>query len=193
MPRVKQFNEEEVLHKAMELFWRKGFHATSMQDLIDTLGINRASLYDTFGGKQQLFDRAFTNYKEISRKRMIAILESESTVKDGFRKLFQLAIDEAVSDSDKKGCFVVNTTTAIDGSDDPYLPILQENKVFIEDTFYQLLVNAEKNGELKKGRDLKSMAALLFTYYNGLQISAKVDTDKNKLLGSVAQLLQLLD
>ena len=59
MPRTKQFNEEEILKKAMELFWEKGFHATSIQDLVAHLGINRASLYDTFGGKEELFKKAF--------------------------------------------------------------------------------------------------------------------------------------
>ena len=54
MPRVKQFNEDEVLNKAMELFWKKGYNATSMQDIVDYLGINRASLYSTFGGKKNL-------------------------------------------------------------------------------------------------------------------------------------------
>ena len=51
-----KFNEDEVLIKAMELFWNKGYHATSIQDLVSNLGINRASLYDTFGGKKELFD-----------------------------------------------------------------------------------------------------------------------------------------
>ncbi|MEL6975424.1 MAG: helix-turn-helix domain-containing protein, partial [Bacteroidota bacterium] len=63
MPRTKQFDEKEVLKKAMELFWEKGFHATSIQDLVSHLGINRASLYDTFGGKDELFNTAFESYR----------------------------------------------------------------------------------------------------------------------------------
>ena len=58
MPRTKNFDPAEVLEKAKNLFWEKGYYATSMQDLVDTLGINRASMYDTYGGKDQLFAKA---------------------------------------------------------------------------------------------------------------------------------------
>ena len=64
MPRTKQFDEKEVLKNAMELFWEKGFHATSIQDLVSHLGINRASLYDTYGGKDELFNTAFETYRQ---------------------------------------------------------------------------------------------------------------------------------
>ena len=64
MPRVKQFNEEQVLEKAMEVFWKKGYNGSSMQELVDGMGINRASIYDTFGSKEELFERAFEIYRE---------------------------------------------------------------------------------------------------------------------------------
>lgn len=57
MPRVKKFDEKEVLEKAMELFWIQGYHATSIQDLVDHLGINRASLYDTYGERNRCSKR----------------------------------------------------------------------------------------------------------------------------------------
>ena len=59
MARKKQFEEHEILTKATDLFWKQGFHATSIQDLVNHLKINRASLYDTFGGKEELFNKAF--------------------------------------------------------------------------------------------------------------------------------------
>ncbi|MEM9921565.1 MAG: helix-turn-helix domain-containing protein, partial [Bacteroidota bacterium] len=64
MPRSKNFDRQEVLQKAVELFWQKGFHATSMQDLVDHLEINRGSMYNTFGGKEQLFQEALALYKK---------------------------------------------------------------------------------------------------------------------------------
>ena len=55
MGRTKQFDHRTALDQAMELFWARGYHATSIQDLVDHLGVNRQSLYDTFGGKDELF------------------------------------------------------------------------------------------------------------------------------------------
>ena len=112
MPRVKQFREEEVLEKAMELFWKKGFHATSMQDLVSHLGINRASIYDTFGGKQALFDKAFQAYREKSFQTTVDFFNEFDSVKEAFYSYMEKSIMRTLNDPDKKGCFLVNTATA---------------------------------------------------------------------------------
>jgi len=65
MGRTKQFNRQAALEDAMKVFWAKGFHGTSMQDLVDELGVNRQSLYDTFGGKHELFEAALERYREL--------------------------------------------------------------------------------------------------------------------------------
>lgn len=62
MPRKKQFDPGVALRQAMELFWEKGYEATSIQDLLEKMGINRFSLYDTFKGKRELFDAAMALY-----------------------------------------------------------------------------------------------------------------------------------
>ena len=84
MPRVKLFDEKEVLTKAMNLFWRKGYSATSVQDLVNHLGINRGSLYDTFGNKEQLFNQSLALYRNSTIEGITQIFESHTKVKDGF-------------------------------------------------------------------------------------------------------------
>ena len=111
MPRVKLFDEQEVLTKAMNLFWKQGYSATSVKDLVNHLGINRASLYDTFGDKEQLFKKSFALYRKSNVEGLIQFFESRPNVKNGFSELFDIAIQEAITDKEAKGCFVVNTTT----------------------------------------------------------------------------------
>ena len=77
MPRTKAFDEQEVLEKAMELFWKKGYYATSIQDLVNHLGINRASLYDTFGGKKKLFLHTFSHYRTVNTQGVKDFLEGQ--------------------------------------------------------------------------------------------------------------------
>ena len=132
MPRVKLFDKNEVLNKAMELFWKKGYHATSIQDLVGFLGINRGSLYDTYGGKKELFDKAFQLYRTNNSNGVTAFFESQNEVKKGFRKLFQMGINEAITDKDQKGCFVVNTTTELIPGEQEMLEIIQDNKKVFE-------------------------------------------------------------
>jgi len=125
MPRSKTFDKQIVLNSAMQLFWKKGFHATSMQDLVDHLGVNRASLYSTYGDKEQLFTKALLNYKEQSRRGMSCYFENQPSIKAGFKTLFTDAVKDSVADKDRKGCFAVNTTAElIPGDEDKNLRAL---------------------------------------------------------------------
>ncbi len=193
MPRTKQFCEEEVLKKAMELFWEKGFHATSMQDLVSHLGINRASLYDTYGGKEELFDKAFSHYRKSSGGWLAELFQKESSVKEGFRKLFQTAIEEAVEDTCRKGCFVVNTTTEMVPGNEKIQEILTEHKKQMENLFIGHVQNGKNSGEITSSKSAEEIGLMLYTLYNGIRVVSKVDTNPEKLQKVVDSGLSLLE
>lgn len=193
MPRTKQFNEEEVLNKAMELFWRKGFHATSIQDLVDFLGINRASIYDTYGGKSALFDKAFQNYREINFESLRTLLLAEPDVKKGFRKLFQLAIEDTRTDALRKGCFVVNTITELVPGDPVLLDKLKLNSANAEQLFTSYIQKGIEQGNIDASKNAKAIAFTLFTLFNGLRVLAKVEQNSQKLTEMVDTGLSILD
>ncbi len=193
MPRAKQFDEKEVLAKAMELFWIQGYHATSIQDLVEHLGINRASLYDTYGGKESLFQRAFQLYREQNISQLRQFLKSRPLVREGLRDLFAMAIEQASTDEDRKGCFVVNTAAELVPGDPELLQVLGENKRVFEQLFFDYLKKGEEAGQIPAGKDLRAMASLLFTLYNGLKVVAKVAPEQRPMEASVAEVLKLLD
>ena len=128
MPRVKLFDEKKALEDAMNLFWTKGYSATSIQDIVDHLGINRASLYATFGGKETLFKSALDLYRDKNTKAIKEFLNSQDNVNTGLLKLFTLSIDESVADKDRKGCFVVNSTTELIPGNPKIRKLLESNK-----------------------------------------------------------------
>lgn len=193
MPRVKLFDEKEVLCKAMNLFWKQGYAATSVQDLVSHLGINRASLYNTYGDKEQLFKKSFELYRKTNIEKLNQFFLSRPDVKKGFSELFDIAIQEAVLDKDNKGCFVVNITTELIPKDEKILDILEENKRVFEMIFYDYLKKGQESGQLHTQQDLKSLASFFFTIYNGIQVVSKVRPNKNELLASVNVALSLLD
>ena len=193
MPKLKLFDENEVLNKATELFWKKGYHATSIADLVSFLGINRGSLYDTYGGKKELFDKAFQLYRDNNTNAVTTFLESQNEVKIGFRKLFEMGINEAITDKDQKGCFVVNTTTELIPGEEEMLKRIQNNKKVFESIFYAFLLKGQQNGEIPKSKNIKNISSLFYTFYNGLKVVAKVETDPNELMKSVDEMLMLLD
>jgi len=193
MPRTKTFDQEKVLESAMQLFWKKGFHATSMQDLVSHLGINRASLYGTYGDKGQLFSKAFINYKEQSRAGIGCYFENQPSIKVGFKRLFTDAVLDSVRDKDRKGCFVVNTTTELIPGDENIQKLLEENKKDVEDMFYSILKKGEHNGEISKDKDLRGLASYLFTFFAGLKIAGKVQPSRVNLSKTVEVALSVLD
>ncbi len=192
MPRVKLFNENKVLIKAMNLFWKQGYSATSVQDLVSHLGINRASLYDTFGDKEHLFKKSFELYRKSSIEGLTVFFQSRPNIRDGFSELFNIAIDEAILDKDRKGCFVVNITTELIPNDESLLKVLENNKRDIENLFYEYLKKGEEKGQLKTSKDLKSISSLFYTIYSGIKVVSKIEPNKKELTNSVNLALSLL-
>lgn len=193
MPRVKLFDESEVLTKAMNLFWKQGYAATSVQDLVSHLGINRASLYDTFGDKEQLFKKSFELYRKNNIEGLKQFFDTHNNVREGFARLFENAIEEAINDEDRKGCFVVNTTTELVPNDDSIAVTLEDNKSDFENIFFEYLQKGKDVGQITTNKDLRSIAALFYTLYNGLRVVSKVRPNKKKLSETVEVALSLLD
>lgn len=181
MPRTKQFNEAEVLEKAKNLFWKQGFHATSVQDLVNHLGINRASIYDTFGGKNQLYEAALLAYREENFDYLKKRLASFDSIKKGFHQLFSEAVKESLEDRDKKGCFVVNCTTEYLPKHAHILVDLLDNKANFQQIVAQTLQRGIDEKEFDKSLDTQATAAYLYTFFSGLKVISKVEKNHQQI------------
>lgn len=193
MARCKQFNKEEVLQKAKELFWKQGFHATSIQDLVNHLGVNRASLYATFGDKNQLYETAFQAYRKEGLAQVSNCVQAFPSVKKGIQTLLQRAIQTSLIDTDGKGCFVINCTTEYLPKHPHILPDLLQNKADFQHIIATALQKGKDTGELSEQLNVNEVAAYLFTFFNGLNIMAKIKQDRKELERSVALALKVLD
>jgi len=109
MPWEKQFDKDEVLDKAMQAFWNRGYEATSMQDLVDCTGINRGSLYATYGDKRALFMASLRLYDDKMRRKMLSELEERHKPIEAIRHLFLAFVDKASPKGGNKGRFPTNT------------------------------------------------------------------------------------
>ncbi len=191
MPRTKQFDEQQVLEKAMTLFWEQGFHATSIQDLVDRLGVNRASLYSTYGDKQTLFGKTFQHYRQTNFVALKDLFESAPDVRDAFRKMFGIVLQAVDPDCAGKGCFVVNTSTEMLPTEDGFLPILRENRAALVGIFVQAIARDVSKGLLSERVDPAQTAAFMFTFYNGLQVVSKYHTEPEALKQQLEVALQV--
>ena len=172
-PRKKQFDPDEVLEKAMLLFWRQGYEATSVQDLVDHMGINRFSLYDTFGDKHRLFLRAVHRYSELVLARRIAAIEAEP---DGLKAIRVLA-NYGSTGQGAKGCLATHSIVER-ALDDPDLA-RETEALFgrLEKAFVGALERASAAGDIEAGRDLEALARLLVTLNHGFGVLTKTRPD----------------
>src|SRR5436309_2382108 len=98
MARKKEFNEDELLVKATNLFWRKGYNATSAQDLVDELKINRSSLYNTYSDKKTLFEKALKKYQEQQTNAIIDMLNKADDPEEAIKQIFDNLVKESCED-----------------------------------------------------------------------------------------------
>jgi TetR/AcrR family transcriptional repressor of nem operon len=193
MPKTKLYDKDEMLQKAMTLFWKQGFHATSMQELVNYLGINRSSIYDSFGSKKNLFDDALELYYNSAREATLELLNNEPKVKNGVMKLLESSIFCVIDDIDKKGCFVVNTASELIPGDRELLLALIKNKEIFETIFYEYLLKGKENGEITSDVDLKIISHLVYTMLCGINIVAKIQDDRKCLVEQITLVMSLLD
>ena len=193
MARHKEFNRDEVLHKAMEVFWSRGYEATSVQDLVKHMGINRQSLYDTFGDKHALYLQALDRYRDVEGRKVFEILERPGSVKKTLRQLFDSVVERALCDGQPRGCFIGNATSELASRCKATAARTCSNMTTTEDAFYRVLLRGRKEGELKHVRDPRAVARFLYSSLQGLALMAKVTRDRKTLEDVVKVTLSVLD
>ncbi len=185
MPRPKEFDPEQTLDKAMHLFWRKGYKATSVQDLVDAMGINRFSLYDTFGDKHQLYLAALRRYDEQMVGEKLQALEHSEQGLPAIRRYFDEWIDLAQTRGGCPGCLITNSAIESSLNDKKAAAIIRANLERTEEAFYQTLVRARKKGEINKSLNLRDTARYLTGNAMGFSVLAKGRPDPKVLKSAI--------
>ena len=193
MARHKEFDSDEALHKAMEVFWSRGYEAASIQELVKHMGINRQSLYDTFGDKHSLYLQTLDCYREVEGRRMFELLGRPGSVKKTLRLLFEGVIERALCDQQRRGCFMGNAMSELAGRCTETAARTCSNMTTTEEAFYRALLRGRKEGELKRVRDLRAVARFLCSSMQGLVLTAKAIQDRKTLEDVVKVTLSVLD
>ncbi|NEY34856.1 TetR family transcriptional regulator [Streptomyces sp. PRKS01-65] len=194
MARTKEFDPDAALQSALELFWRRGYEATSMSDLVAHLGIGRASLYATFGNKRELYLKALERYQAARLPEMVRELSRPGPVLPGVRALVRRYADEAAADEPRRlGCLVTNTAAELAPHDPAAARQVERNWDHLESVLHSALVRARAQGELPAGRDPLALARMLLVLLQGLRVVGKASADPARVRDAAEQALALLD
>lgn len=185
MPWEKTFDIDHALDKATRLFWSRGYDATSMQALVDEMGINRGSLYDTYGDKRSLFIAALRRYDQQFRRNRLAELEQKHTPKAAIKALFKGWIQIALDDPGRSGCFLTNTALEVAAHDAEIGAIVATSQRDTEKIFVRLIRKGQVSGEISNDIEPRQSARSLLATLIGLLVLAR-SRPESTLLTSIA-------
>lgn len=191
MGRSKEFDTDKALIQAMELFWSNGYEKTSIQDLLDVMGIHRKSLYDTFGDKHELYMEAVKRYQQIVERNIKKQLIQGSSIKEIIKNLFYMIIDN--ERFRKHGCLFVNMAVELSACDDEAKTRSIEHYKNIETLFYELLLQGQETGEIGANKDATMLAQYFLNSWTGIRVLGKTLNDRNVFENIIEATLSILD
>ncbi|EAZ86753.1 TetR/AcrR family transcriptional regulator [Lysinibacillus sp. FSL M8-0216] len=192
MARTREFDEGKVLEAAMQLFWEKGYEATSLSDLTSRMGIQRPSIYSTFGDKKELFEAALRRYTTSRAADIRTRLQSHVSVKQAFATFFEEVIQAEYTKDLSNGCFCINTMVELAPHDERFEILTREHQLYLAVIFQETIERGVRAGELEADTDAKSLAQALIVSLIGLTVMMKSQPQRSFVDNAIAATLTLL-
>ena len=192
MPRPKEFNPDDAIEKAMQVFWHKGYEATSMEDLLEAMDLNRGSLYDTFGDKRHLFLKVIDRYCTTFASSKFSLLDQPGPALPTLRRFISGMIEGGLADPQRRGCLIANTVMELSPHEKEIAGMVSQALKMVEDTFFNILARAKQQGELKNDKDPRALARFLTTMMQGTIVMIKAGASADVVKQTVETALSIL-
>jgi TetR/AcrR family transcriptional regulator, transcriptional repressor for nem operon len=192
MGRPREFSDTAVVDAAMEVFWEKGYEATTTQDLCERTGLGRGSLYNAFGSKHRLYEESVRRYAETWAARQLATLTEPGNARERLRRLMIGVIDADLDDPGRRGCLALNAAVEVSGRDGEVPALVRKQFDDLEQALTDLVTVGQRAGELRSDRSARQVARAFQSTYYGLRTLAKVTDDRAALLDVVEGTLAAL-
>ena len=193
MPWEKTFDEDDAIAKAMKVFWEKGYEPASIADLIAGTGITRGSLYNAFGGKEQLFVKALLKYDQDNRRAFLAELEAMDDPRRAIAAAFDGIVAETLADTEKKGCFIVNTASELATHGEEVNRIVHNGIREFEAFFRRSIEVAQARKDIPESLDPEATAKALLAMVVAIRVLGRGVFDKSALTTIAGQALRLIE
>ncbi|WP_298901791.1 TetR/AcrR family transcriptional regulator [uncultured Psychroserpens sp.] len=192
MPKTETFNKDLVISQAIEVFHDKGYNATSMQDLVEATGLNRSSIYNSFGCKLSLFMECLNAYQlRYHKKSNTVLLDAKNSI-DAIELLFHMYMNEMLSDSEDRGCLIANCKSEMANHDDKITSFLTQNQNYTIDFFEQLVAKGQQDQHINSNKSANEYALYLFSSLQGFRMTGILIRDKKHLQSIIKTILQTL-
>jgi TetR/AcrR family transcriptional repressor of nem operon len=192
MPRTEEFNREMTLQKAMNVFWEKGYNGTSMQDLVDVTGLNRSSIYNSFGSKMELYQQTLKAYQKENGGVLQKALVKATNPLEAIRFIFEGYLPEILGDSKEKGCFSMNCKAEMGNQNEDIRKWLLATQDQMLALFEDLVKDGQEQREINIKEDATSYAYFIFNAFQGFRMTGILVKDRKVLQKIIDQTVMLL-
>ena len=193
MARPREFEADAVLDTAMYTFWAQGYEATSLDDLCTATGLNRSSLYASFGDKRALLLMTLERYIELGPSRIATTLAQAIPIRRAMAQLLSIFVNDIVAGPGRAGCFVGNCAVELAHHDKRALKLVHEGMRRTEVALFEAFTRAQVHGELKRDADIAALARFFMSSLQGLHLVGKVNPDRKAMEDITATMLRLLE
>lgn len=193
MARPREFDEAAALDAAIACFWSRGYEATSVRDLTAAMGIVGPSLYNTFGDKRSLYQRALAHYVERGFCERVRRFESQLTPREAIGAFFDEIIELSLADEQRKGCMIVNSALELSPHDAEFQQALALVLRDMEAFFLRCVQAGQAAGTINATQSAEDLARMLLGLLMGLRVLARSRPESELLRGLVRPALALLD
>lgn len=191
MSRTSSFSRSDAIDAALRLFWRKGYLATSLPELLEAMGIARSSFYSTFADKRALFKECLELFGDRTR-RILTDSKEHGTELAAISQFFDKTVTAVSNDRLACGCMMVNTLLELEGVDSQLHAIAKQKLDEIQFEFERLLDAAQKDGSIGKQHSAAELANMVMTLNLGLRVQCRKHLDRPFLENTLRNGLDVL-
>lgn len=184
--RPLEFDKDKVLYEAMNIFWSQGFDGTSLQQLLQVTGLSKSSLYQTFGGKEELFILCLEHYTAKTKDKLLAQLSLSESGKEFIGQVLLSAADEAKSHSLPKGCMIMNTATEFAQNNPLVSQYVKKGIDAFKFVFLTALKKAVAQKEIPESSNVDQMASFIVSSMSGIKSMVKAGARKDDIQNIVS-------
>jgi TetR/AcrR family transcriptional repressor of nem operon len=192
MPRTKEFDPEQALDLALDIFWRRGYEGTSLRDLLEGMDISRQSLYDTFGDKRSLFIKVLGRYEALMMEGLVQHLQGLATV-EAIRGYCEYFRSEVVHVQAHGSCLMANTAIEVGPTDAEIQGIVRTYFGRVESILHGVLAGARAGGQIREDSDVRALARHVLNALHGLGIMGRSGASRPMLRQMLNVALSVLE
>lgn len=192
MPKVETFDRNQVLQKATEVFHKKGYNGTSMQDLVNATDLNRSSIYNSFGSKLGMFMEVLSYYQNKANTNFSKEVDNAYNAIDAIEGIFEVTLRDIVGDDDRKGCLIVNCKSEMSNQDLSIKRFMESN----QERMLAMLEDIISKGQMEKifneEQNANQYALYLYTSIQGLRMTGILNKNEEDLRNIIKTILKVV-